>query len=488
MRTLFFKIFLSVLLTVLLTFIGGFAIAFWVLPRPDGFRDQNRASNRSTRHDPEAFAESWNTRMSDLVDTYARDIDSALAHDGLDAAEARIDQLDAWWNVHANLLDGSGKALREGTPSSALRDLASRTNAQHKIVTDTVENDKAEEQLIFAMRMQARDGTPYVFVAETPGAPRERHHPHKRPSFYWIIFMRTVPVAITLGLVCFVLARYITKPVLTMRSALRRFGEGDLEQRVGAVVGKRRDEIGELARDFDHMAERIETLLSAQRRLLEDISHELRSPLARQRVALELARQRSSADAIPSLDRVEREAERLDELVGQLLTLTRLESKTDKSVREPIDLPAMIREVVENAEFEAHNGSRSVQLTTCDECTVDGIPELLRRAIENVVRNALAYTAEGTAVEVSLQTTATAALIQVRDHGPGVPESELADIFRPFYRISNARERETGGVGLGLTIVDRAVRSHHGEVVARNQPGGGLLVEISIPLDVNREA
>jgi two-component system sensor histidine kinase CpxA len=168
-----------------------------------------------------------------------------------------------------------------------------------------------------------------------------------------------------------------------------------------------------------------------------------------------------------------------------LLTLTHLESDTDGAPRSPVNLAELIREVIENAEFESRNATRSVRLVECTPCGATVVPELLRRAFENVVRNALAYTADGTAVEISLGQDATHTILRVRDHGPGVPEAELADIFRPFYRVSRARERQTGGVGLGLAITARAVHSHGGNVVATNHPEGGLAVEIRLPRDVH---
>lgn len=479
MRTLFVKIFLSVLLTVLLTFAGGFAIAVWVMPRHDDSLGDNRGPGGPRGRDPGDRTVDWNARQSNLIETYALSVEETLATKDLDTAIKQLDTLGEWWEVETYLLDQAGEEVRGREVPAELKLLAQRV-----CENGTARSQDPERGPAVACCVRAPDGSAFVFIGQGPGEPSaHRGGPPGPPSLFWIAFSRIAPVAVTLALVCFVLARYITKPVLTMRSALRRFGDGDLAQRVGATVGERRDEIGELARDFDHMAERIETLLGAQRRLLQDISHELRSPLARQRVALELARQGGNEVAARSLDRAEREAERLDELVGQLLALTRLESASDEGARTRVDLAALVSEIVENAEFEAQDASRSVRLTASEACVVNAVGELLRRAVENVVRNAVAYTAEGTTVEVSLTTSNGDAIVRVRDHGPGVPESELADIFQPFYRVSHARERQTGGVGLGLAIVQRAVRSHGGQVIARNEASGGLLVEIRLPRD-----
>src|SRR5678815_2110219 len=214
--------------------------------------------------------------------------------------------------------------------------------------------------------------------------------------------MRLLVVLVIGGIFCYWLARYLTKPVLRMRTTTNELAEGNLGARVATKLTKRRDEIGDLGRDFNGMAERLESMVKAQQRLLGDISHELRSPLARLGVALGLARQRSGAEANGALDRIERESENLNEMISQLLTLTRLESGTDGRKRTEVDLAALVREVVDDADYEARSLSRSVQVVSSDNCSIKGVEELLRSAVENVVRNAVRYTPEGTAVEVAL--------------------------------------------------------------------------------------
>jgi two-component system sensor histidine kinase CpxA len=261
------------------------------------------------------------------------------------------------------------------------------------------------------------------------------------------------------------------------------------------------------------MAEKIESLINSQRRLLGDISHELRSPLARLNVALELARQRAGADATSALERIQREAETLNEMIGQLLALTRLESGAEEIRKSEFDLALLVREIADDADFEARSRKRSVKLQAVASCTIVGNEQLLRRAVENVVRNAMQYTAAGTEVEVKLdcldasvagsdnrssntkykaqgskvtesgfEPNQRMAVISVRDHGAGVPENALAEIFRPFYRVDDARDREAGGVGLGLAIAERAVRLHGGSVAAANVATGGLVVTIVLPV------
>ena len=287
------------------------------------------------------------------------------------------------------------------------------------------------------------------------------------------------------GLVCYLLARYLTSPVVRLRAATQKLAAGDLTARAGVPPPGRHDEIAELVRDFDTMADRLETSVKAQARLLNDISHELRSPLARLNVALGLSRQRSGPEAQSALERIELEANRLNELIGRLLTIARLESGDEAMKQVPIRLQELIREIAQDAEFEAQSRKCRVDVTKVDDCTVMGDPSLLSSAIENVVRNAIQYTREGTDVQIGLDcsqgTTGVEAVIRISDFGPGVPAEALDKLFRPFYRIDDARGRQTGGVGLGLAIAERAVRLHGGTIQASNRSEGGLMIEIRLP-------
>ncbi|HEX6623183.1 MAG TPA: ATP-binding protein [Pyrinomonadaceae bacterium] len=301
--------------------------------------------------------------------------------------------------------------------------------------------------------------------------------------------LRLLAVVLTAGLVCYALARYLAAPVARLRAATRRVAGGDLTARVGEKKVRRRDELADLGRDFDVMAERIESLVSAQKRLLGDISHELRSPLARLSVALELAREKGGPAA--ELDRIGREAARLNDLISQLLALTRLEGGAETHADDqPLDLADILHETAADADFEARARGRAVRVVACESCRVRGSRLALRSALENVVRNAVRYTAEGSEVEITLRCerggardATPRAVIDVRDHGAGVPGDTLGELFHPFYRVDDARERRTGGVGLGLAIAERAVRLHGGDVRAFNAEGGGLCVEIRLPVD-----
>jgi two-component system sensor histidine kinase CpxA len=271
-----------------------------------------------------------------------------------------------------------------------------------------------------------------------------------------------------------------------LRKVTQRLAGGDLSARVGEGLVHRKGDIVDLGRDVDRMAERIESLVGAHQRLIRDVSHELRSPLARLNVALELARQSTGPEHAAPFDRIERESDRLNELIGQLLMLTKLESDSSMKQRDCLDVASLIKEIAEDADFEAKSNERSVVVRVPDKLFLNANKELLWQALENLVRNAVRYTAAGTSVEISLQLKRAEdrewAHIEVRDHGPGVPESELQDIFRPFYRVDGARERQSGGAGVGLAISDRAIRLHNGHLRAYNAPGGGLIMEVEIPL------
>ncbi len=321
----------------------------------------------------------------------------------------------------------------------------------------------------------------YTIAMELPPGPRVFFGPWGIPVPGLII------AVLSSGIVCYFLAWYMTKPVVRLRSATQQLAAGDLTARAGTADGKGHDEIAGLVRDFDTMAGRLETLVKAQSRLLNDISHELRSPLARLNVALGLARQRSGPESTAMLERIELEAGRLNELIGRLLTLARMEDGEQRVPSTPVLLDEVVLGVAEDAEFEAQARHCHVNREIpAGAWIVHGDVSLLRSAIENVVRNAIRYTHEGSTVEIHLQKNQNGsrpeAVVRVTDRGDGVPPDALEKLFQPFYRLDDARGRQTGGVGLGLAITERAVRFHGGRVMASNRPQGGLVVEIYLPL------
>jgi len=291
--------------------------------------------------------------------------------------------------------------------------------------------------------------------------------------------------ALISAIICLLLARYLTAPISRLRLAAQKLAEGDLDQRVSPSMGNRKDEIVELAKDFDYMAEQLQTLFESHKQLLRDASHELRSPLARLQVALGLARQRGDDKATQELDRIEREAERLNELIGQLLTLARLETKTAEVETKPVELNELLEQIADDAAYEARAINRDVKIIKNTPVTINGNSVLLGSVLENVVRNAIRYTVEGTSVGVSLQDDSEKSgwvVIKIRDHGPGIPDQMLESIFEPFVRVGEARDRQSGGYGLGLAIAKRAVYLHGGEITAANEDDG-LSIIIHLPVN-----
>ena len=390
--------------------------------------------------------------------------------DGPTGMVAQLQRLQRESGVRAFLFNKQLQELSGGQAPQGAHDLAAQVFKSN--APQSFEDGHAS---LRAQPVTTLSGHEYVLVSEFPPRPPP-------PLFFHPIF-HLAAVALLGALFCYGLARYLTSPVTKLRTATRELAGGNLGVRVGPSLGNRRDELASLGVDFDLMAQQIETLITGQRRLLGDISHELRSPLARLNVALELARQKAGPEAEAALERIQREAENLNEMIGQLLALTRLESGEASVANTEFDLSQMLREIADDADFEARGRGRSVIVKKTEPSVTLGNYELLRRAIENVVRNAVQYTAPNTAVEVELinEDAGSAAVITVRDHGAGVPESDLKNIFRPFYRVDEARDREAGGVGLGLAIAERAIKLHGGSVKADNAIDGGLLVTLKIP-------
>jgi two-component system sensor histidine kinase CpxA len=303
----------------------------------------------------------------------------------------------------------------------------------------------------------------------------------------WVFFIapdtlpyRLLAIVLVTGLVAVLLARYLSRPIARLRRATQQIAAGDLSVRVADQLAGADSETRALGLDLDAMAERIQALLESERRLRRDISHELRSPLTRLNISLELIRRKSSAELAPAFERVERDTARLDEMIRELLHLNRLEAEGLEHA-EVVDLAALAGSVVEDGAIEAERQGVRLTLRTTRPGLVRGNRELLRRAIENVVRNAIRFTGEGKPVELELGSGEGLVQLSVRDHGPGVPEESLTRIFKPFYRVEGDRSRNTGGTGLGLSIVEQSMLLHGGRVEARNHDDGGLVVKLELP-------
>jgi two-component system sensor histidine kinase CpxA len=281
-----------------------------------------------------------------------------------------------------------------------------------------------------------------------------------------------------------VLARYLVAPVERLRRAMRRMAAGDLDVRVSQSMRGRQDDLGLLAADLDIMAERVRNLLETKQQLLRDVSHELRSPLARLQLALSLAR-REDNPAERHLARIACEADRLEQLIARTLKLARLERPTSIE-RAGVNIGELLKNIAEDVAIEADAQGCTVSLQSEGLLDVSGDLELLRSSFENVIRNAVRYSPPGAQVAITARRTQNPAHtecveVTVRDHGPGVPDKDLKLIFEPFYRVDAARDRAGGGEGLGLAIAARAVDLHHGTIQARNSSAGGLVVSVTLP-------
>jgi signal transduction histidine kinase len=390
----------------------------------------------------------------------ARQIEDGIAtlQRGPAAASAFLARLDQSLGATHYLTDAAGRDVITGEDRSALLRMPRPWFGPPRIGDRLVVIDTS------------RDGQYRLIVLAPP--------PFNIWSFvpYYVLILATV-VCLT-----WLLAIGIVRPVRQVARAVNQFGRGDLSMRVRVT---RNDEIGALGDAFNDMAERLATLLTAERRLLQDISHELRSPLARLNIAIELARHATDREA--ATRRLQREADRLTSLVGSLIEVTRLEGDPAAVKLESLSAGAILDEVVRGCRVEAD--ARQCRIALRNEITrgLIGHPELLRRAIENVLRNAIRYAPPDTDVSVEAVDSPSQISITVRDCGPGVPDADIPRLTQPFFRVDEARDSASDGVGLGLSIASRAVRLHHGSLVVENAHPG-LRVSLVLPASANYEA
>lgn len=361
---------------------------------------------------------------------------------------------------------------------------------------ESTEIQRHDHKLFMIKTVTSEQGLPFTITArlKMPDKPAIRLY-HLVPFGLGRIYERHPQlIQLRLGLAlllsslfCFALSWYLVKPMKLLRSASRSIAAGQLETRVAMSIGKRGDELEALGHDFDYMADRLQTLVSNQQNLLNDVSHELRSPLTRLQLAIGLAQQKNITDLSEELERIELECQRLNELLEQVLTLARFNHQLSEQDQEAVDLVQLLEEITNDAEFEAARQTKHVAFHHNKPCTLNANRNLLHRAIENIVRNAVKYTADNTAVKITLEVPkhieSRLISIQICDEGPGVPEFQLTRLFEPFFRVASARDRHSGGYGLGLAIAKRAILAHHGEIKAMNKPEGGLCVRIDLPYD-----
>ncbi|WP_261450197.1 ATP-binding protein [Serratia liquefaciens] len=385
-------------------------------------------------------------------------------------------------------LTSAATQLREGGLPALNAMLKDWSDDDRRLLSVTpMAQPPAAEEPVFEGRRRLKEVTAWVKDSGGTGyllsydmrALREEYSPNRRPH----VFNIPMPMLWVGGLAGLlfstVLAWNLTRPMRKLRDGFDRVAQGDLSVRLFPAMRRRHDELSEVARDFDSMAERLELLVSAREQLLHDVSHELRSPLARLQLAIGLARQ-NAGNVESSLQRIEHEAGRLDKMIGELLALSRAESNSLPD-EEYFDLYGLVDAVVSDARYEAQiPGVEIVLQASSDvEYTVKGNAELMRRAVDNIVRNALRFSSHGQRVTVVLTRIDQLFQIEVSDQGPGVEESKLSSIFDPFVRVKSAMSGK--GYGLGLAITRKVVLAHGGQVEARNGEQEGLVITLRIP-------
>jgi two-component system sensor histidine kinase CpxA len=459
MRGLFFKVFIILWIMQSLIFVISTAlIVRHHFDSPDVFFD---AMHSGLRSEAKESAAAFEIGGCEAMRTHASDGDQAVA-----------------------LLDATGQ------------NLCAVAGAQSSLIgadREDIAGKQVGQQYVWSVPVTSTSGKHYIFLLSRPHIPQKSNWGRDLLHFSF----PQLPVAIVVGGVAtFVLVLLVTRPVVRLRKAAHELALGNLGTRVIGPDSRVRlfegDEIQALVHDFNHMAERLESLVGAQKLLLRDVSHELRSPLARLSVALELARE----DAEPTMDghlqRIERETILLNQLIGQLLTLSSMEAIEKIINFETLSLNSLIEKMIPDAIYEATQRQCSVAFRATGQYIVPGNPQLLHRAIENVIRNAIRFTEAGSEVEIKLTAESEQgrwmAVLEVNDQGPGIPESEVTSIFLPFYRVDHARSAHTGGFGVGLAIAERAVKLHGGDLCALNRANGGATIRMRLPaLEVGRE-
>ena len=412
--------------------------------------------------------------MSHALDLYAHSAVDFYTHGGAPLLNQYLDDIEDSSGITAALLDPHGHDVSgRGLPPRTLELAEKATATGHS-------QFRTYLRWSGALVVPSPQGN-YIFVAQV----RALRGLLLQPDLS-IALLRLAVALLAAALLCFLLARHIAHPIRQLQSAASRIAEGDFSVRATPALAQRNDELADLARDFDAMADRIQSLLQKQQELLGDISHELRSPLTRLTVSLELARRGD----VTAFERIDSDLKRLGDLIDQILTLTRLQSQVDQSTLIPVSLRTILEGVVEDARLEGHNENKSVRLDQPTDCRVKCDPNLLRSCVENVVRNALRYTRPDTSVEVhvsvdGLNGSPAMAEIRIDDEGPGVPPEALPRLFEPFFRVSGARDRSTGGTGLGLAISQKVAKLYGGSIEAANREGGGLEVKITLPAQRN---
>lgn len=477
MKSMFWKLFFSLLLAI---FIGGglsvLAISTFGFFSPALMpRDQIIAMDQ---------------KLAETIAAAGTSADQIYRFGGEGEYLKFIGALQAGAGIEVFLVSPDGLKIGGGMLNDQQQELLrDARKAQHTILR------KSRELLSVGKSLQPNRSDGLVMIGEKhfafnpPGWPGGKEPPPfggpvPKPPFEMArkLIQAVIMLSVIAG-VCYFIARSLALPLQKLQHTARKIAKGDYSARVGIQRGAVGSEINDLAREFDIMAERTEKAIHAQNRLLRDISHELRSPLARLNVALEILRPHCAAEGENSLNQIGREAERLNDLIGQLIILSRLDCCNQFPLTSTVNLTELIEEIADDVHYEASINDRSVKIVSSVAVEVRGSRELLRRAFENIIRNGARFTAPHSCVEIALRRQEDTAIVRVVDNGPGIPEKELDNVFEPFYRVDEARERESGGVGIGLTISRQALLAHGGKIILKNRnDASGCEATILIPV------
>jgi two-component system, OmpR family, sensor histidine kinase CpxA len=422
--------------------------------------------------EPRSVPSRWRATLTETA-RYSGTIAVEMAErDGLASTSSYLVRIEDETHMKACLFDATGNVIA-GSGCNSFESMAS-----HVAVSHASDFNLKYGITRVAFMLAGQSGRDYIFATELPAGPRAAFGVDRSA-----VLLQWGVALVVSGLICSLLTRYLTGPILQLREVSLKLAAGDLTARASRMQMQRRDEIGDLVRDFNAMASRIDELVSRQRQLISEVSHELRSPLARLNVALDLGRDRKGND--PAFEQMQEDIELLDEMIGRLLTIAKLDISDSQVPMTEVDLTDLLSQISRKANFESRESNSAIKLTSYGRCIVRGNAELLHSAIENVVRNAIRYTHHETVIDICLgcerSSGGTDVRLSVRDYGPGVPECELGNIFQPFYRVADARDRQSGGAGLGLAIAERVVRIHQGTIRAENVAPRGLRIEIILP-------
>ena len=411
--------------------------------------------------------------LAQILYLYSTPLIEKWALEGRPAAVAHANQVEKFLDFEPYVFNSEGDSLTNRKMPPEFEAIFNQFRKKdYPIINTTI-----DDAIVVMCRLIGPDGNRYTIAGRQGRTPKFSIFP---PDFT----IRMIISIVMLTLLSYLLTRHITGPITKLRRATRKIATGDLGARVSETFGRRQDEIAQLGLDFDQMASQIQNLIKDRQTLLRDISHELRSPLARLSIALEISRNKASDDVMPGLQRIGLEAERLNVLIGEILLLNRLETEANLRICESVDLSDLIHLIGEDANFEAQSRHVSVTIASTSVIKIHGYPEMLHRAIENVVRNAIRHTDEGTTVDIGIETKTAGndpIILTIQDHGPGVPPAALPHLFKPFYRVEGDRGRKTGGAGVGLAIATNAIKLHDGEIKAENSRDGGLKIIITLP-------